>query len=100
VRLIRAFRDVPGGAGTAPFVGAELTAMSLSRKRDPSSEIAQAIAEAFDQVCTHLHDTGQPELVREVIYVRIANAAKEGEHDPARLRDIVLASFGLKRDAF
>jgi hypothetical protein len=61
------------------------------------AEIAHAVAEAHYQICKHLHDRGQPEIVRQVIYERIINAAKSGERDPARLRDIVLASFGLQR---
>jgi hypothetical protein len=63
------------------------------------AETAQAIAEAFYQVCTHLDDAGQPDVVRDVISERIVKAAKEGERDPIRLREIVLESFGfgLKR---
>ena len=64
-----------------------------------NAEAAQAINEAFDQVCKHLHDTGQPEIVREVIAKQIIEAAKRGERDPARLRDYVLESFGLSRSA-
>ena len=61
------------------------------------AETTQAIAHAFEQVCKDLRDQGQPEIVREVISERVMNAAKGGERDPAQLRDIVLASFGLKR---
>jgi hypothetical protein len=63
------------------------------------TEITHVIADAYNQICKHLRDTGQPEIVREVISERIINAAKSGERDPVRLRDIVLESFGLKRDA-
>jgi hypothetical protein len=75
--------------------------MSLVLGQDPplDAEIAHAVAEACNQVCKHLHDTGQPDIVREVIFEKIINAARDGERDPARLRDIVLALFGLKRDA-
>jgi hypothetical protein len=55
------------------------------------------MAEAFDEVCKHLHDRGQPEIVREVIANHIIEVARRGERDPIRLRDAVLASFGLQR---
>jgi hypothetical protein len=75
--------------------------MSSRLEQDPSleAEIAHAVAEAYLQVCRHLHDAGQPMIVREVISERIVNAVKDGERDPDRLRDIVLASFGLNGDA-
>jgi methionine synthase II (cobalamin-independent) len=70
-------------------------------EQDPSfdADMAHAIAEAYHQVCKHLQDAGQPLIVQEVISKRIINAAKDGERDPSRLRDLVLESFGLKRDA-
>ena len=43
-----------------------------------------------------LHDSGQPEGVYEVIARRIIAAAKKGERDPVRLREIGLAA--LQRD--
>ena len=61
------------------------------------AETVRAVDDAFDQICRHLQDTGQPEIVREVIAEKIVDAAKRGERDPARLRDIVLGSFGLQR---
>jgi hypothetical protein len=33
----------------------------------------------------HVQDTGEPEVVREIIATRIIAAAKFGERDPARL---------------
>jgi hypothetical protein len=77
-----------------------LTVMSLVLDQDQpfDAEIAHAVAEAYHEVCKHLHDRGQPEIVREIIFEKLTNAAKDGERDPARLRDIVLKSFGLKRD--
>jgi hypothetical protein len=58
---------------------------------------ARVTDDAFDQICKHLQDSGQPEIVREVIAEKILDAARRGERDPARLRDIVLGSFGLQR---
>ena len=63
------------------------------------AEIVRVMNEAFDQICQHLQDTGQPEIVREVIAEKIVAAAKRGERDPVRLRDIVLGSFGLQRSS-
>ena len=54
------------------------------------------IGEAFDAACKELHDTGQPELVHEVMAKRIIAAAADGERNVARLRDIALAGL---RDA-
>ncbi|HEY7644417.1 MAG TPA: hypothetical protein VH858_05215 [Hyphomicrobiales bacterium] len=62
------------------------------------AETVRVMNEAFDQICQHLQDTGQPEIVREVIAEKIVAAAKRGERDPVRLRDIVLGSFGLQRN--
>jgi hypothetical protein len=59
------------------------------------AESTQAMSQAFDEVCKHLHDRGQPDIVRDVIAARVIEAAKQGERDPARLRDMVLASVGL-----
>ncbi len=52
------------------------------------------MGEAFDAACKELHDTGQPELVHEVMAKRIIAAARKGERNVTRLRDIALA--GLK----
>jgi hypothetical protein len=54
------------------------------------------MGEAFDAACTALHDTGQPFIVHEVMAKRIIDAAKTGERDPTRLRDIAMAAVGNK----
>jgi hypothetical protein len=54
-----------------------------------------AMGEAFDAACRELHDSGQPQIVYEVIAKRIIDAAKRGERDIARLRDAGLAALGL-----
>jgi hypothetical protein len=54
------------------------------------------MGEAFDAACKELHDTGQPEIVYEVIAKRIIDAAKSGERDVERLRDTGLAALGLR----
>ena len=48
----------------------------------------EAIAEvtaSFDAAFEELQDTGEPEVVREIIAARIVAAARFGERDPARL---------------
>ena len=58
----------------------------------------KAVGEAFDGACKELHDTGQPQIVYEVIAKRIIDKAKSGERDVARLRDAGLAALGLRND--
>jgi hypothetical protein len=56
----------------------------------------KAMGEAFDAACEELHDSGQPQIVYEVIATRIIDAAKSGERDVAQLRDAGLAALGLR----
>jgi len=58
----------------------------------------KAMGEAFDAACKELHDSGQPQIVYEVIAKRIIDAAKRGERDIARLRDAGLSALGLRSD--
>jgi hypothetical protein len=57
----------------------------------------KVMGEAFDAARKDLHDTGQPDLVYEVIAKRIIEAAKSGERDPEKLRDWALTAFGRKQ---
>ncbi len=50
------------------------------------AEMTEALEAAFEE----LQDTGEPEVVREVIARRIIAAARFGERDPVRLREAVL----------
>jgi len=56
-------------------------------------ETIAAMTEAFEAACQELDDTGQPELVLEVIVDRIIAAARGGERDPVRLRAAALAGM-------
>ncbi len=51
------------------------------------------MAEAFDAACRELDDAGQPAVVHEVLARRIIDAARKGERDPTRLRDVALAAL-------
>jgi hypothetical protein len=53
-------------------------------------EALAVMCEAFDAACKALDDTGQPQLVREVIAQRIIEAASRGERDPVRLMKAAL----------
>jgi hypothetical protein len=55
------------------------------------------MAEAFDAASKELHDTGQPVIVQEVMARRIIAAARRGERDVARLRDVALAALRQPR---
>jgi hypothetical protein len=52
--------------------------------------VIAAMNEAFDAACKELQDTGQPELVLDIIAERIIAAASAGERDPVRLREAAL----------
>ena len=59
-------------------------------------EATAAMGEAFDAACKALDDTGQPQIVREIIAQRIIEAASRGERDPVRLAEVALP--WLERD--
>jgi hypothetical protein len=60
-------------------------------------ETTRVMSQAFDAACRELNDGGQPLIVREVLAQRIIQAAKEGERNPVRLREIALAAFAASR---
>jgi hypothetical protein len=53
-------------------------------------EAIVAMSKAYEASLKELHDTGQPELVLEIIAERIISAAGTGERDPVRLRKAAL----------
>jgi hypothetical protein len=54
-------------------------------------EATRVMGEAFDAACQELYHKGQPTVVYEFIAKRILAAARKGERDAERLRDIGLA---------
>jgi hypothetical protein len=58
---------------------------------DFDDEATRVMGEAFDAACQELHDKGQPTIVYEFIAKTILAAARKGERDAERLRDIGLA---------
>jgi hypothetical protein len=51
------------------------------------------IGRAFDLACKQLNDSGQPDVVHEVMIKRIIAAARRGERDVKRLRDAGLTGL-------
>jgi hypothetical protein len=54
-------------------------------------ETTRLMGEAFDEASVSLQDRGQPAIAYEIAAKRIIEAVKNGERDPARLRDAGLA---------
>ena len=48
-------------------------------------EAVQMLCAVYDRVRRELHDTGQPEIVNEIIAERILLLAEKGERDPDQL---------------
>ncbi len=53
----------------------------------------RAIGRAFDSACKELRDTGQPDVVHEVMVKKIIAAARKGERNLLRLRDAALTGL-------
>jgi hypothetical protein len=56
----------------------------------------RAIGKAFDAACKELRDTGQPDVVQEVMIKRIIAAARAGERNVTRLREAALTGLGKR----
>ena len=86
------------GYGTR-FAAVGAAAMSIHSFINPGAfepETIVLMSEAFDAARAELQDTGQPQIVLEVIAERIIAAARNGERDPVRLREAGLA--GMPRE--
>jgi hypothetical protein len=58
-----------------------------------------AMGVAFERACTSLQTSGIATTVRELIAMRILEAAAQGERDPIRLHDQALKAFGIEKPA-
>jgi hypothetical protein len=58
--------------------------------------VTAILSEAFERARRSLHDSGQPEIVHEVLAKRIIEIARAGERDPRKLCEEALAAFGLQ----
>jgi hypothetical protein len=61
-------------------------------------ETTRVLGSAFDMACAVIGRTVQPTVVREAIARKIVEAAKHGERDPYRLRDVGLAAIERQFD--
>ena len=58
----------------------------------------RTIGRAFDAACKELKDTGQPDVVHEVMIKRIIAVARRGERNVTRLRDAALTGLRKPRN--
>lgn len=65
-----------------------------------SPEILQAMATAFERALAQLRDSGQSDVVKEVLAKRIIDLARHGETDPTRLCDGALKALPRASGAF
>jgi hypothetical protein len=61
-------------------------------------DVIQVLGEAFERACQALRDTGQPDIIKEVLAGRIIAAAHKGMRDPGKLCEEALLSLGLNAD--
>jgi hypothetical protein len=61
-------------------------------------DVIAVMSEAFEAACQALDDTGQPEVVLEIIAERIFAAASNGERDPVRLRKAAIPGLTHERN--
>jgi hypothetical protein len=57
-------------------------------------EAIASMSAAYEAAIEELHDTGQPQIVLEILSARIIAAADTGERDPVRLRNAALLGLG------
>jgi hypothetical protein len=58
-------------------------------------ESTTLLGQAFDAACRELHE-GQPEIVYEIMAIRIIDAAKNGEREVTKLAAAGLAALGFQ----
>jgi UDP-2,3-diacylglucosamine pyrophosphatase LpxH len=71
----------------------------IRARADFDDETTRLMGEAFDAARASLDGQSEPEPFYEIVAARIVEAARKGERDPIRLRDIGLAALGYKKDA-
>jgi hypothetical protein len=69
----------------------------LRPRSDFDDEATRIMGEAFDAACKEIRDGEPRNTIHEAIAKRIIDAARRGERDPVRLRDIALAALGIGR---
>jgi len=61
-------------------------------------EMTSVMGDAFERATQSLHDTGQPDLIKEILAKRIIDAVRRGVRDPRDLCLEALKSLGVKGD--
>jgi hypothetical protein len=61
-------------------------------------EMTSVMGDAFERATRSLHDTGQPDLIKEVLARRIIEAARRGIRDPRDLCLDAIKSLGMNGD--
>ncbi len=82
-----------------PIIANEATRMTvieLFRATAFDPKTLSMLFEAYDQAHRSLDDSGQPDIVNEVIAQRIIALAEKGERDPDRLCAEALTALGNK----
>jgi hypothetical protein len=72
------------------------TVLDLFHQAFSDPETVKTLSEAYEKACKSLHDTGQPQIVNEIIAQRIIALALKGERDPDRLCAGALIALGNK----
>jgi hypothetical protein len=68
------------------FGGANMSrVIELFTESSFDAEAVTVLCDAYDRACTTLRNTGQPEIVNEVLAQQIIAIARTGERDPERL---------------
>lgn len=75
-----------------------MSVVQLFQEAAFSPELTRSMGDAFERATRSLHDTGQPELIKEVMAKRIIEAARRGVRDPRELCMEALKSLGMKSD--
>ena len=86
--------EIWDGARRVAVLGQILKFVQPDTHFDP--ETTAVLGAVFDQALAALHDTGQPELVKEAIAKRIIILASTGERDPDRLCAAALAALNVQ----
>lgn len=81
---------------TARYAGRDYAFSTFAGGRQFLSEQLRVMGEAYEAVCSNLHDSGQPAIVNEIIARRIIYLAKLEALDAKELSSRALASFGLQ----
>ena len=73
-----------------------MTIAQLFQEAAFGPELTRVMGEAFERATRSLHDTGQPDLIKEVMAKRIIDAVRRGVRDPLELCREATKSLGVK----